>query len=132
VSVALPSQCWVDAAEAARVVGSTLHVITAWNPGSLRPRLEENRSRNAELLDRLRRLNCDVYPAIGASPDGDHHEESYAVAGATMDDVLALGREFGQEAIFEITPERLTVVSCDGSWERSRVIRSADDVSADP
>jgi Protein of unknown function (DUF3293) len=132
VSVALPDQGWVDAAKAARLTVSKLCVITAWNPGSLRPGLEVNRSRNAQLLNRLRRLGCETHPAVGSSHDGDHREESYAVVGATRDDVLALGREFGQAAIFEITPERLTVVSCDENWARSRDLRSSDDVDADP
>src|SRR5262249_40065815 len=129
VSVALPDKGWVTATEAARGAPTPLYVITAWNPGDARPDAATNRRHNRQLRARLNAVAIEVYAALGASIDSDHFEESYAVAGLTKSEALALGREFKQAAIFEITSQVLTVLSCDGDWECSRDLRSSDDVA---
>lgn len=121
VSIALPEAGWVNAAAATQLLGGTVHVLTAWNPDEERPGTPVNRERNRRLRRRLDEAGADrVLPAIGASPDGDHFEESFAVTGLDRPTALALGREFGQVAIFELTRADQVVVGCDGDWEFSR------------
>ena len=83
--------------------------------------MDANRQRNSELADRIVTLGGTLYPALGASPDDDHFEESYAVIGLERSVALKLGREFAQEAIFEVTPSMQRVLACDGTWEESRL-----------
>lgn len=121
VSIVLPEARWVNAGEAIRLLGVRVHVLTAWNPGEERPGAPMNRERNRRLRERLDDVDADrVFPAIGASPDGHHFEESFAVTGLDRPTALALGREFGQVAIFELTQTDQIVVGCDGDWELSR------------
>lgn len=120
VSIALPGAGWVTAAEAVEMLPTPIFVLTAWNAGPERPGLTRNRERNRRLHERLVELGARVFPAIGASPDGDHYEESYAATGLDRADALALGREFDQVAVFELTPSRQTVVGCEAQWNLSR------------
>jgi hypothetical protein len=120
VSIALPGHGWVDAAKAVRTIGRPMHVVTAWNPGESRPGIGVNRGRNRDLRNRLAVPGTEIHCALGASPSGDHYEESYAITGMSRADALAVGREFGQAAIFEVTADNLVVVSSDGAWERRR------------
>jgi hypothetical protein len=120
ISIALPGRGWLSAVEAMAQLASPVHVLTAWNPGELRPELEANRDRNRRLLDRLRTQGVEVHPAIGASPDGDHHEESYAITGLDRTTAIDLGREFEQAAIFQLAKREQIVLGCDGDWELSR------------
>ena len=108
---------WLAACEAARALGSVIHVLTAWNPRQARPSIGENRAANDRLRDEFDRRRIAYYPALGSSPAGDHAEESFAVVG--IDRVMAceFGRMFEQAAIFEITHVRQTVVSADRDWE---------------
>ena len=119
VSIALPGHGWVDAAKAVRTIGRPIHILTAWNPGKSRPGIGVNRGRNRELRIRLSFFTAEIHCALGASPGGDHYEESYAVTGMSRADALAVGREFEQAAIFEVTADNLAIVSCDGAWERT-------------
>jgi Protein of unknown function (DUF3293) len=97
-------------------------VLTGWNAGVDRPGLGKNREKNRLLRKRLIELGARVYPAVGAAPDGDHYEESYAATGLGRDGAAALGREFGQVAVFELNPSRQTVVGCEAPWELSRTL----------
>jgi len=109
-----------------------VHVLTAWNPGELRPELEANRDRNHRLLDRLTTRGVEVHPAIGASPDGDHYEESFATTGLDRTAAIDLGREFEQAAVFELTTREQIVVACEGDWGLSRSLSASRSVvSAD-
>jgi hypothetical protein len=119
ISIALPHHGWTTAAEAIAELPMPVFVLTAWNPDADRPGPTENRARNRLLRDRLADRMAIVHPAIGASPGGEHFEESFAVSGLGRDDALALGREFGQVAIFELTASEQTVLACDGSWTSS-------------
>src|SRR3954447_2068821 len=81
ISVALPDEGWVAAADALDGSASPMHVLTAWNPGSERPAVTVNRLHNRLLRAWLGELGVDVLAAIGASPEGDHFEESFATIG---------------------------------------------------
>lgn len=74
-------------------------IITAWNPGTRRPSISENRGANARLAAALRREGWSTYPASGRSEDGGHEEPSFAVMDIEPERALALARSFGQAAV---------------------------------
>ena len=90
-------------------------MLTAHNPGSERLTDAENAERHAALCARLDDLGHPWLPALGTSPAGDWSEESVAVPGLGRETALALGRQFGQAAVFEVTTEELRVHACDGT-----------------
>ena len=107
------------AAEAVRDLG-TFWVLTAWNPGSELFSDTENAERHQALCACLDELGHTWLPALGTSPDESWSEESVAVPGLDRETALALGREFGQEAVFEVTAEYLRVHGCSGDWQIER------------
>lgn len=92
-----------------------VHILTAWDPGEARPDEEENRANQvaleAELGDLGPHGSCD---AVGVDPVSGHREEGVAVSGLALEVVLDLGARYGQDAIFEWTPEAWAVVACRG------------------
>jgi len=101
-----------------------LHVITAWNPGSVGTDARQNDIANRQLKKQLTNEGIKgIRPGVGRSPDGAHSEESFIVSGMTRKRAAAVGGLFGQAAIFEIDDTTLRVVRCpDGTVmsERSR------------
>ena len=110
----------LPAPEAVAQIGSPLHVITAWNPGIERPTDAMNQEANARLREDLRVLSDNVFPAIGKDPSSDHAENSWAIAGISDETAMALGARYRQVAIFRLDAEHQTVLSCDGTWTRTR------------
>jgi hypothetical protein len=93
----------------------TVHVLTAWDPREARRGEEENRVHQAALEADLKGLVPDEpWDAVGADPVTGHREEGVAVRGLTLEAVLDLGARYGQEAVFEWTPQAWAVVACDG------------------
>lgn len=92
-----------------------VHVITAFNPGAARPGVWENFRRHAELEAQIASAGRRSWPAVGG---GRYGEVSSVIAGLTRSQARALGRRFGQDAIFEWTPQRWSIVACDGSSTR--------------
>ncbi len=76
-------------------------VITAYNPGSVRLEEAENRRRHDELRARLVEGRYTRFDAVGHDGVGTWREPSFAVVGAPVMEVLALAREFSQNAIYE-------------------------------
>lgn len=95
-------------------IHETVHVISASNPGFLDTD-ENNERRHVYMSHRLRELGVEPLAAIGASPDGQWQEASWAVRGLTRQQVCELGREFGQVAVFEIDSRQVHVVRCSDS-----------------
>ena len=110
---------WREVPDAARALGA-FHVITAWNPGDERPSREVNDRANEALRADLVAAGCAPVPAIGSDPASDHAEESWAVTGLSDAQACALGRKYGQWAVFRIDADAQTVVGCFGEWSRSR------------
>ena len=108
----------VDGRPAAEMVADlgTFWVLTACNPGSERVSGAENAGRHRALCARLDELGHTWLSALGTSPDGTWSEQSVAVPGLDRETALALGREFAQEAVFEVTTEILRVHGCAGEW----------------
>lgn len=89
-----------------------LHVVTAWDPDGRATDPAANAEAHRHLIAEVEAARWDWTPAVGASPDGSHHEISVAVTGVDLTDVIALGAAHGQLAVFELTEPRLRVVAC--------------------
>jgi len=93
--------------------GDVLHVITAWNPGSVGTGSRQNDIANRALK---RQLEADgmknVQRGVGRSPDGTHSEDSFIIGGLTRRRAAAIGGLFDQAAIFELDDTTLRVVRC--------------------
>lgn len=105
---------WFPAQEVVRGMGTDLHVITAWNPGSERPSAAVNRSANDALRSQIELAGLTPIPAIGRDPHSDHAEESWAVSGFTDSQARELGAVYDQVAVFRITARQQIVLACDG------------------
>jgi hypothetical protein len=92
-----------------------VHILTAWDPGSARPAPEVNRERQASLEQDLRPLAEGMWTAVGVDPMTGHREEGVAVSGVREAEVLTLGEDYDQDAIFAWTPQVWAIVACDGS-----------------
>ncbi|HVX17007.1 MAG TPA: DUF3293 domain-containing protein [Acidimicrobiales bacterium] len=100
----------------AELAEGPVHVITAWNPGGEKRDAARNDASQRELSAEIDRRQLARWPAVGLDPDSDWYEDSIAVVGLSRDEACALGRQFGQVAIFELVdaPDGLLVVACDG------------------
>lgn len=85
-------------------------VITAWNPFSQKLSLEENQSRNMDLVNDLLKFEMPFSRVIGHSSTWDWFEESFAVK--DKEKALELGRKYEQHAIFEIQNEERRILRC--------------------
>jgi len=96
-----------------------VHILTAWDPGDARPADAENRANQSALEAELRASSSgpaldELWDAVGVDPVSGHREEGVAVRGLTLDTVRHLGARYGQDAVFEWTPQSWAVVACDG------------------
>jgi len=91
---------------------SPVHVITAWNPYNIIRSPEENDRANTELAIALARRGARFASARGSANDGLHFEDSFITWNLTRDEAIELGREFRQEAVFELTPDEFRLVHC--------------------
>ncbi|HEY1827476.1 MAG TPA: DUF3293 domain-containing protein [Acidimicrobiales bacterium] len=104
---------------------SPIHVMTAWDPGSERPGLEINQERQRDLESELQPLVTGLWRARGRSSVAGTDDEGVAVAGLRVDDAISIARSYRQDAIFEWTPERWSIVPCnhgrrlDSGWALS-------------
>lgn len=93
--------------------GRPITVITAHNPGG---RLADPRA-NAEAAERLQAElaahGLAWWPAAGADPAWTHVEDGAAIPGLSQQEALDLGKAFGQEAVFVLTPTSRKVIACD-------------------
>ncbi|MET7763203.1 DUF3293 domain-containing protein [Streptomyces sp. NPDC005393] len=95
----------------------TVHVVTAHNPGGcLASRLDNDRA-HQELLGLLRRRGLRWWPAVGGDAEGQHTEDSAAVVGLSDHEAHALGRQFGQDAVFAWSATAWRLLCCFGTEE---------------
>jgi hypothetical protein len=94
-------------------------VVTAHNPQGQTISEKENTEAERRLERELKRRGWSWWPAAGGDPAWKHVEPSAAVVGVEESEVAALGAEFGQDAIFVLTPTGRRVVSCVGGRELS-------------
>ena len=92
--------------------GRPIYVLTAHNPGGRVVSDTENASAEARLAVELGRRGLTWCPASGGDPSWTHVEPGVALIGVDQADAIALGAEFGQEAIFALTRTERRVVGC--------------------
>ena len=110
----------ISAAESSLARDHVVHVVTAWNPGDERPTRDENDCANRRLLDLLVERGLQPIRAVGADPDSEHAEESWAVVGLEDEEARSIGASFGQVAVFRIADGVQTVLACTEEWSLSR------------
>jgi hypothetical protein len=110
----------VPASNARCITQGVVHVLTAWNPGHERPSREENDAANEKLRIELVSRGLNPCQAVGADPDSEHAEESWAVCGLSDDEARAIGAAFGQVAVFRLTATGQAVLACSEDWVVSR------------
>jgi hypothetical protein len=96
---------------------SAVHIVTAYNPAGV----EIDESANA---DRHRRLaaetaELDTVDTVGSAPDGSMPEPGVGLLSVTTEHAIALGRAFGQRAIYRWTPDALVIVGVDEPHQRA-------------
>ena len=89
-------------------------IITACNPYSHGDSSGDDAA-DRRLRKTLSRTGCWKVRIKGILPDWKHGEKSFAFTGLDRSEVLKLGREFQQNAVFHVKGDVLTVVACDGS-----------------
>jgi hypothetical protein len=99
--------------------GRVICVITAHNPAGRSVSEEENAREQKRLERELTRRGWNWLRAAGGDPSWEHVEASAATVGVEESEVVALGAEFGQDAIFVLTPASRRVVGCLSSRELS-------------
>jgi hypothetical protein len=97
------------------VNGRPVHLITAHNPGGHLSSPDDNAVAQSRLVDRVVETALEHYPAERGDRAWEHVEAGLAVVGLDREQACALGREFGQDAIFEWSPGGLAVLSCTGA-----------------
>jgi hypothetical protein len=92
--------------------GRPIYVLMAHNPGGQVASDMANVLAEERLAAELERRGLTWWSAAGGDPSWTHVEPGAAVIDADEDDVLALGAEFGQDAIFVLTPADRQIVGC--------------------
>jgi hypothetical protein len=110
---------WVRPAPVTHTVGAypdtegrAIYLITAHNPGGRMASDTANASAEARLAAELDRRGLTWWPATGGDPSWTHVEPGVAVIGMDEAAAVALGAEFGQDAIFMLTPADRRVIGC--------------------
>ncbi len=93
-------------------VGPAFAVVTPFNPLGRVLSDPDNQRRLAEFRQQLERQRLRAVPADGWSPDRTHLERGMA-CDSTLEQGLALGRQWEQLAIFWFDGERVMLVSVD-------------------
>ena len=112
----------LTAAQAVERLGAPLHLVTAWNPGGERPSAQTNAANNLLLRQTLDERTNQIWLAVGRDSDSPHFEECFAFAGVDRATAIAIGEEYRQVAIFELTETQQIVLSCDNTWAVERPI----------
>jgi hypothetical protein len=91
---------------------ATVYVLTAWDPAGARPGAAVNRTRQAALESELATLVDTRWPARGTDPLTGRADEGVALRGLATEQVRLLGARYGQDAVFEWTPDEWAIVGC--------------------
>ena len=100
----------------------TIHVLTAWNPGTERLVQEENDKANERLHQDLVDRGLSPCRAMGKDPNSDYFEDSWAVIGLSDQEARDIGASFNQVAIFRVADGKQTVIACTEDWCVSRLL----------
>ena len=100
----------------------TIHVLTAWNPGTERLVQEENDKANERLHQDLVDRGLSPCRAMGKDPNSDYFEDSWAVIGLSDQEARDIGASFNQVAVFRVSDGEQTVIACTEDWCVSRLL----------
>ena len=100
----------------------TIHVLTAWNPGTERLVQEENDKANERLHQDLVDRGLSPCRAMGKDPNSDYFEDSWAVIGLSDQEARDIGASFNQVAVFRVADGKQTVIACTEGWCVSRLL----------
>ncbi len=101
-------------------------VVTAWNPDGITSDTARNQADSIRLEASLHAQALLCFPVTGGSPDFTHAEPGFGII-ADQARILALGREFRQEAVFWI--DRGTVHLCPCSDAPPQIIGSWNELA---
>lgn len=91
--------------------GSSLAIVTAWNPGSRMLPGAENRQRNEALTKALPPHAVAILPALGEGDAGDWPpEESLGIAGVSLEEAARLAALFEQNAFVFVEKDQAAVL----------------------
>jgi Protein of unknown function (DUF3293) len=88
------------------------HVVTAYNPGGRAAADADNRAAARALRADSRLDGLMVLPSFGGHPDGAWLEPGVAVIGLCRRQARALGRAYGQLAVYELQGATRWVLAC--------------------
>ena len=86
--------------------------ITAWDPQGVHRSTKENETANQALAADLLTLGLHFVQGYGAGLEDHDGEPGFIVWGTDRATACRLGSMFDQDAIYEITPDTLSVLSC--------------------
>ena len=89
-----------------------IFVVTAYNPGGVERDDASNVTDELALERDLVSGGVTSWPATGRSRDASWSEPGVAAAGIDRAAACALGRRYGQLAVFELTADEVRVVRC--------------------
>ena len=89
-----------------------VHCITAWDPQGVHRSTKENESANQALAADLLFLDLHFVHAYGAGLDHHGEEPGFLIWGTNRELARQLGETYDQDAIFEISPNSISVISC--------------------
>ena len=93
--------------------GRRFALITAANPRSEAWSEADNDQRNAEMRLEIVAKGWTFAESVGSSPNGDWREYGCLIWDAPLDQVVNIGREYGQNAICYGEAGRVALVWCD-------------------
>ena len=91
---------WVQAPQLIQGRGIPGVVITAWNPGKVRPDLADNEAANQRLLMELKASGHEIWEADGYSADHQHREPGFIAWEMSPEVGCQIAQKFDQYAIF--------------------------------
>jgi hypothetical protein len=90
----------------------TIHIVTAFNPGGHNATARANLRAQHALLHSIGLRGLQWWPAVGGDLSGTHAEISAAVVGMDDAQARALGRRFGQDAVFAWSSASWRLLAC--------------------
>lgn len=84
-------------------------IITANNPKGITKTEAENKILHRTLQNDLRKNSLANFEITGMSPDKSHQEAGYGVS-CSLEDAIALGQKYKQEAIFWVDQDSLNLI----------------------
>lgn len=86
-------------------------VVSAFNPRGKTVGLGDNEAADARLRAEIEKRQLLAFRVIGLSPDGSHAEPGWGIV-CDEDTAIGLGRLFKQEALYQFSAGRISLVDC--------------------